>query len=299
MNPIRAGVTAGPTPSGVSTAGRPSWVAGRPVLRAVRDALVAMGLLFAVYEFLVLGPSNRMLGYDAYSYWAVDLDRLYAGAIGDLGWFPYSPALAQVASIFGAVPWPAFLLAWLGLLAATAVWLGGRQAIYVLAFPPVAVELYHANINLLIGAAIVLGMRYPAAWSFVLLAKVTPGIGLLWFAVRREWRQLAVALGVTGILAGVSFAIAPHLWVDWSRAIVESSAASPVVFNPPLWLRVPIAAAVVIWGARTDRTWTVPVAAVVAMPVLWLAVFSILAAVVPLSRTSRASAGPGSARPTG
>lgn len=232
-----------------------------------------------------------MLGYDAWSYWAVDLNHLYAGSIGDLGWFPYSPALAQAAAVFHVLPWPAFLVLWLGLLVATVVWLGGRHTIYLLAFPPVAAELYHANINLLLAAAIVLGFRYPAAWSFVLLGKVTPGIGLLWFAVRREWRHLAIALGVTALIAGVSFAVAPQLWFDWARAIEASSAASPVVFNPPLWLRLPIAAAVVIWGARTDRRWTVPVSAVIAMPVLWLAVFSILTAIVPLTRPRQSDGG--------
>ena len=43
--------------------------------------------------------------------------------------------------------------------------------------------------------AIVLGFRWPFTWAFVLLTKVTPGVGLLWFAVRREWRSLAIALG--------------------------------------------------------------------------------------------------------
>jgi glycosyl transferase family 87 len=284
MAPIPAEATAGPSGSAVRSSPRGDLVAARPALRAARNALVALGLLFTAYEFLVLGPSSRMVGYDAWSYWAVDLNQLYAGSIGDLGWFPYSPALAQVASIFRVVPWPTYLLLWLGLLVATVVWLGGRHTIYLLAFPPVAAELYHANINLLLAAAIVLGFRYPAAWSFVLLGKVTPGIGLLWFAVRREWRQLAIALGATAVLAAISFAVAPQLWFDWARAIVASSAASPVVFNPPLWLRLPIAAAVVIWGARTDRPWTVPVSAVIAMPVWWLAVFSILAAIVPLRR---------------
>jgi hypothetical protein len=292
MAPLPAEATAGPirsagsTPSALSHSNRWLSLARRPALRAVRDALVVLGLLYAAYQFLVLGPSSRILGYDAWSYWAVDLDRLYAGSIGDLGWFPYSPALAQVASVFHLLSWPIFLSLWLALLVATLVWLGRRQTIYLLAFPPVAAELYHANINLLLAAAIVLGFRYPAAWSFVLLGKVTPGIGLLWFVVRREWRQLAIALGATALIAGVSFALAPHLWFAWADAIVASSAASPVIFNPPLWLRLPIAAAVVIWGARTDRPWTVPVAAVIAMPVWWLAVFSILTAVVPLRRAS-------------
>jgi hypothetical protein len=284
MTSLRAGVAPRPTRTGISTAGRPKWVAGRPAFRAVRDALVVLGLVFAAYQFLVLGPSQRILGYDAYSYWAVDLSRLYAGAIGDLGWFPYSPALAQVSSVFGVLPWPIFLAGWLALLFGVVVWLGRSRALLLLAFPPVAVELYHANINLLIAAAIVLGFRYPAAWAFVLLGKVTPGVGLLWFAVRREWRQLAIALAVTAVIGGVSFAVAPHLWFRWFDAIVASSSAAPVVVNPPLWLRLPIAAAVVVWGARTDRPWTVPVAATLAMPVLWLAVFSILAAIVPLTR---------------
>ena len=76
------------------------------------------------------------------------------------------------------------------------IWLGWRSALLVLAFPPVALELYHGNIHLLMAAAIVLGFRYPIGWSFLLLTKVTPGVGLVWFAVRREWRPLIIALGV-------------------------------------------------------------------------------------------------------
>ena len=51
------------------------------------------------------------------------------------------------------------------------------------------VELAGGNISLLLAVAIVVGFRWPAAWAFVLLTKVTPGIGLLWFVVRREWRS--------------------------------------------------------------------------------------------------------------
>ena len=64
-------------------------------------------------------------------------------------------------------------------------------------FVPVLFEFYLGNVHLLLALAIVLGFRWPAAWAFVLLTKITPGIGLLWFAVRREWRSLAIALGAT------------------------------------------------------------------------------------------------------
>ncbi len=58
----------------------------------------------------------------------------------------------------------------------------------------------------------------------------------------------------------------------------------------PLWLRVAVAVVIVVWGARTDRTWTVPIASAIAMPVLWFAGFAILAALVrvpPASPRSR------------
>ena len=123
---------------------------------------------------------------------------------------------------------------------------------------------------------IALGFRYPAAWSFVLLTKVTPGVGLLWFAVRREWRQLGIALGVTAVVVVASLVVDGPMWGQWLDAVRRDSAANlGDLLAIPLWLRLPIAAAVVIWGARTDRAWTVPVAATVAMPVLWIATFSV------------------------
>jgi len=254
-------------------------------VRALRDGAVLAGLLFAAYLFGVVAPSVRTFGFDAYSYWAVDLSAPYAGAIGQLGWFPYSPVLAQVASFFSLLPWPTFVSLWLAVLVGTVLWLGGKRSLWLVAFPPVALELYHGNINLLIAAAIVLGFRYPAAWAFVLVAKVTPGIGLLWFAVRREWRSLAIAVAATGALVGVSFAVAPDLWWQWRDALVMSASATPAPSIPvPLVARLPVAVVIVVWGARSDRRWAVPVAAAVAMPVLWFAVPSILAAALPLAR---------------
>ncbi len=47
---------------------------------------------------------------------------------------------------------------------------------------------------------------------------------------------------------------------------------------------VGIAGALVAWGALHDRKWTVPVAAAIAMPVLWLTAFATLAALPALGR---------------
>lgn len=155
-----------------------------------------------------------------------------------------------------------------------------------------------SNMHLLYAAAIVIGFRWPGAWSLLLLTKVTPGIGLLWFAVRREWRHLFIALGVTGTIVCASFVIGPDLWFGWFELLSDASQAPPVPFQPnapfpiPLLVRLPVAAAIVTWGALTDRRWTVPVAATIALPVIWTASLSILVAAIPLlGRSSTSVAG--------
>ena len=88
--------------------------------------------------------------------------------LGNLGYFAYSPAFAQFVSLFGGLPWWVFSFLLTALLFGTLVWLGGRWALAWLCFVPVVIELYHGNIHLLIGAAIVLGFRHSWTWAFVL-----------------------------------------------------------------------------------------------------------------------------------
>jgi hypothetical protein len=52
----------------------------------------------------------------------------------------------------------------------------------------------------------------------------------------------------------------------------------------PLPIRTAAAAALVWWGARTDRPWVVPVAAVLALPIIWFHGLAVLAALVRLWR---------------
>jgi hypothetical protein len=127
----------------------------------------------------------------------------------------------------------------------------------------------------------------------VLLTKVTPGVGLLWFAVRREWRSLGIALGVTAVIASVGVALAPDLWVEWVRSMsVTGASVGPNQVPVPLAVRVVAAAALVAWGARTDRRWTVVVAAMLALPTLWTHGFAMLAGIVALERMRRSAAIP-------
>src|SRR3970282_266088 len=96
---------------------------------------------------------------------------------------------------------------------------------------------------------------------------------LLWCATRREWRNLASALGVTAALAVASFALRPEWWSDWIGLITrdQGNAAHQLP-----WLRYAIAAVIVAWGARTDRPWTVPLGAFFALPVIYPDSFTFL-----------------------
>ncbi len=258
-----------------------------PVRRALRDGLVLAGLLAGGYLFVVIAPQAGTVGFDAFAYWSLSIDDPYATRIGGLGAFLYTPVIARLFAPAANLEWLTFLWLWLAVLLGTAIWLGGRRWLWVLAFPPVALELYHGNVHLLMAAAIALGFRYPATWAFVLLTKVTPGIGLLWFLVRREWRNLGIALGVTAAIVAISLVFDLGLWQQWiDRQLVGALAEAPNQPNIaiPLFIRLPVAAAIVVWGALTNRKWTVPLAAALAMPVLWIAAFAVLAAIPAIGR---------------
>ena len=169
-------------------------------------------------------------------------------------------------------------------------------------------ELWLGNLNILIGLAIVVGMRWSAAWSFVLLTKITPGVGLVWFAMRREWRSLAIALGATAAIVGISYVLAPWLWADFiaaSRTQVGATVDVPRQAAPiALPVRVAVAAVLVAWAARTDRAWVLPIAAGLAVPFLWWNAFAVMVAAIPLyawrpaaRRTSPAADGAASPLP--
>ena len=86
-------------------------------------------------------------------------------------------------------------------------------------FLPIPFEIVSGNVHLLYAAVIVAGFRLSAAWALPLLTKVTPGIGLVWFLVRREWRPLAVAFGVTVAVAAVSFVLDTDALADLGLGI--------------------------------------------------------------------------------
>jgi hypothetical protein len=259
---------------------------GAQLLTPLRRRAIAHGLLVAGWLFIpVLAITGGGFGNDSLAYWSFDRAAPYGGQLGDYASLPYAPPIALLFSPFALLPWPVFVVTWWAIALAALAYVAGslRMFAVLLAFPFVAIELATGNIHLLLAAAIVAGFRWPAAWSFVLLTKVTPGIGLLWFAVRREWRSLVIALGATAAIAGITYIIVPHFWADWI-AILSSGYDRPYVLPQliPLPLRVAAAAVLVIWGAVSNRRWVLPVAALIALPGPWLASWSMLVAIPAL-----------------
>lgn len=155
-------------------------------------------------------------GIDGHAYWALEWPRPYPDTYGLLAdGFNYSPAIAQAILPFAGLPWPLFHSLLEAASLAALYYLVGRWSVLFLLFPPVAIELFAANVNLVVAATIVVGFAHPAAWAFPILTKVAPGIGVLWFPLRREWRSFAIALAATGAIVAVSVALAPSVWVEW------------------------------------------------------------------------------------
>lgn len=229
-----------------------------------------------------LGP-----GFDAHAYWLTRTGDYYAqSSLGTTDAYLYSPVFAQILSPFAALPWAAFITVWTALIVAAYLWLTGPLAVPLLLFFPFALEIHEANIHVLLAASIVLAERWPAAWAFGLLTKVTPGVGLVWYAVRREWRSLGIAGAATGVIAAASFVIAPDLWREWIAVLGKGAAASPTTtyVAVPLLVRLPVAVLLIAWGARADRRWVLPVGVMLALPIVWLNSLAVLLALVPAIR---------------
>jgi hypothetical protein len=254
--------------------------------RLGRDGFLALSIAFLALRLFQVPPWDQSV--DAYAYWSTRDGVLYEGATaGTIGSYLYSPAFALVLRPLTILPWPIFVTIWTAFNLAALWWLLREWSLPAMLFLPIPFEIVSGNVHLLYAVAVVAGFRWAGTWALPLLTKVTPGIGVLWFAARREWRSLALAAGVTALIAGISFLVSAADWRTWAD-VLRSSSSTPVTqgwYLPvPLLVRLPIAALVVLVAARRDLRWAVPIAVVLAMPVLWLNSLAVLAACVPLWR---------------
>jgi hypothetical protein len=234
-----------------------------------------IGLCVAVWIMLVQIPGRE----DAYAYWSAPADHPYRAFAYGVGAYLYSPAFLQLIAPLRLLPLSAFELVVAGLSLAALVYVCRAWTIPALLFPPVMVELATGNIHLLLAAALVVSWRHPAAWSTFLLTKITPGVGLVWFVVRREWRNLAIALGATALMSAVSFAIWPGQWLEWVGFIVASGTNGGLLVP-----RLALCALVIGCAAIRDDRRLLVVGVTLAMPVFYLNSLSVLIALRVRSR---------------
>ena len=250
--------------------------------QALRWGATVAGLAYLFASILGVIPFTLQLGVppglDLYAYWAADLENLYAGAeIGQTGAFLYSPAFAQAFAPLRLLPFEIVYALWLILCLALLAWM---RVLWFVAIPPVIADLYFGNVHVMYAAVIVAGFSFTGLWALPWLTKVAPGIGSLWFAFTGQFRSFAVAVGATALIAIVSFAVAPDLWADWVASLI-GNVGRPTGMRAdavPLIVRLPVAVAVLAWGARTNRRWTIPVAVFLAAPTIWPGSVAVLAA---------------------
>jgi hypothetical protein len=230
--------------------------------------------------------ARTVTGHDARPYWTALFSFPYATSrVGEHNAYLYSPAFLELIAPLRAMPWQLFMAFWTGILILATLYLVGPVLlgpVLILALP----ELIGGNITLLMAAAIVAGFRYPGTWAFPLLTKVTPGVGLIWFGVRRQWRAFGMAVAMTGgvILLSVLFTT-PVAWSEWFH-VLAGNAGSPIDSGSlpvPLLVRLPMAVVLIAWAARSDRRWALPIGCLLALPVIWYGSLSLLVAVIPLA----------------
>lgn len=262
--------------------------------RLLRDTAWILGVVCAIYASLSVWA--RGFGVDAHAYWLAWHGPMYTTAPGTPDAYLYTPAFAQAVWPLAQLPWPVFVFMFTVGIGATLGWLlkplGWKWGLPLwLAGLP---EVVSGNIFILMALVAVVGFSAPGSWAFVALTKIAPCVGPLWFLVRGEWKKLALALVSTGIIAGVSAAFAPHLWQEWLSFILrhagESTGPIGSPFMPPPAFRIPVGIGLVMWGARRNKCWTIPVAMFICTPVLWLGSFTLLAA-IPRLQASRKSFG--------
>jgi hypothetical protein len=253
---------------------------------AASQVATGLGILLAIGYWWLLTSSGGNPG-DVRAYWSADPNALYpTGDDWRVTGYVYSPAFELVAGIGRTIPLDIFVAIWRALLLVVLVYLAGPFTAPLLITVPVASEINGGNVQLLLALAIVLSFRWPATWAFVILTKLTPGIGLLWFVLRREWRHVAIALGVTALIVAATTVIWPDRWAGYIHLLTGYSSPAPYPWYLPFWVRLPWAVAIIVIGAWRGWRWTVVVGATLALPIFWTISPSMLVGVLPFARAA-------------
>jgi hypothetical protein len=261
-------------------------------------------VIAAIGGFLLLVVAINRWGTpsDEYAYWSA-AQRLIAGRplydpslpVGTPYVYLYPPPLAQVLAPFTLlVADPVFMWAWTAMLLGCLWALGLRRvllALALIAFIPVAVELWFRNVHLLLALLAVLALRrHPVFWVAAAAIKITPVIGLAYLVARGRVREAVITGAIGAVVLGVSVLISPAAWAGFLDLVqVQGGGASASIVPIPFLVRLAIAAVLAMVAGRLDQRWgeaLLIVALVFGNPSLTMTAFSMLVAIVPLWLTA-------------
>jgi hypothetical protein len=195
------------------------------------------------------------------------------------------------------LPSRAFDIAWVGLEILCLLWIARWRPLVALAlvvFLPITVELSFSNVHLILAALIVLGLRrWPWAFAIGAAIKIAPGLGILYFLLRRRWRDAGIAIAVGLAILAISVAIGPTAWSGFIATIQgrgpgDISGLVPV----PYFVRLIVAVALTVIASLIRPRIGEPllvVAITIALPTLWLDAFATLVAILPIVASSARS----------
>ena len=269
----------------------PEWGRTR---RGVLLAVAAVGSALLLVVALNCWPEPS----DEHAYWLAARRLLEGQPLYDPTAFPgtpfaywYPPTFAQaLLPIAAVIPSAWFSAGWTVLLLACLWYLGVRNIFVTLAlvaFLPVAVELWFRNIHLVLAVLLVLALRrWPVLFAIGAAIKVAPGIGVIYLAARGRWRDAAITTGVGGLLLIVSVVLAPDAWRQFLDVVIgrgpsDMPSIIPVPYGVRALLGIALAAVAGRISIRSGEVLLV-VAVMIASPTLWATAFSLLAAIVPL-----------------
>jgi hypothetical protein len=270
-----------------------------PTGQRARAALLLCAIVGASL-LLIVASARWSTPTDEFAYWlaakrlATGLPLYEASAIPGTPYaYFYPPPLAQVLAPFSsAIPDVVFVAGWTTLLLACLWWMSGCNvyvALALVAFVPVSVELWSRNVHLVLAVLIVLGLRrHPFFFAVATAIKMTPVLGLAYFAARGRYRD-ALATGTFGlVLFLASLLISPAAWQQFVTVVAGSAGTVGASIAPiPFPVRAAAGLALALAAGRLRPRLGEPIlvaAIVIANPTFWVTAMSMLVAIVPLLR---------------
>ena len=255
-----------------------------------RAVLLALGIARIRFEFTV------GLGQDSHAYWlaATHRDGMYGVPLARDAYL-YTPVLAQLLWPVAHLPFAVFGVLWGSAEAAVFWWLLRDTPLLwrVPAMVACVPECLAGNVYAFMAAALVLGVRRGWPWLVPGLTKVQPGlVGAVWLAGSGRWRALVTGGAWTVAVVGLSYLVGPDDWAQWLAFVSESAPGGIGEGDGIVYALAAGTVLLLVFGARTGRTWVLPVATMLLSPTLGVNTLTVLAALPRLALAQSAQARP-------